>query len=78
MSNETNNTSGIISFKKRFYGWFNMFRVVKYLNYAHLSCFEKEDIITAAGDLLNETGTGENLFNATDLLLFYRRMERNS
>ncbi len=25
-----NNTSGFISFKKRFFGWFNMFKIVKY------------------------------------------------
>jgi len=41
MAEIKNNTSGIQSFKKRFYGWFNMFKVVKYLNFAHLNFFEK-------------------------------------
>jgi len=34
--NEINsNTSSPVSFKKRFYGWFNMYRIVKYLNFTH-------------------------------------------
>jgi hypothetical protein len=37
------NTSGLDSFSKRFFGWFNMFKVVKYLNYVHNSIFEKTE-----------------------------------
>ena len=71
-----NNTSALPSFKKRFFGWFNMFRVVKYLNFVHISCFDKMDVTISARDLLNETGESECLNNATDLLWFYRRMEK--
>jgi hypothetical protein len=31
------NTSGLESFRKRFFIWFNMFRIVKYLNAVHIS-----------------------------------------
>ena len=39
-----NNTSGFHSFKKRFFGWFNMFRIVKYLNYVHSGIYEKKSV----------------------------------
>ncbi len=73
-----NNTSGLSSFKKRFFGWFNMFRVVKYLNQTHLSYFSKENVIISASALLNEYGKGEGLDNANDLLLFFRTLEKGS
>ncbi len=38
------NTSGIQSFRKRFFGWFNLFRIVKYLNSIHNSFMEKKPV----------------------------------
>lgn len=48
-----NNTSSFLSYKKRFFGWFNMFRIVKYLNFVHPGVFEKKSVITAATELLD-------------------------
>jgi hypothetical protein len=73
-----NNTSCLSSFKKRFFGWFNMFRVVKYLNQTHLSYFSKKDVIISALALLNEYGKGKGLDNANDLLWFYRMLEKGN
>ncbi len=42
------NTSGFPSYKKRFFGWFNMFRIVKYLNHVHSNTLEKRPVVTAA------------------------------
>ena len=72
-----NNTSGILSFKKRFFGWFNMFRIVKYLNFIHLDHFEKKHVDIAASELLIAIGITFNSREAQDLLLFYRSMEKN-
>jgi len=73
-----NNTSGIESFKKRFYVWFNMFRVVKYLNYVHLDFFEKKPVDSSASELLEIRGITLDLKEPLDLLLYYRSMEKNS
>jgi hypothetical protein len=71
------NTSGLLSFKKRFFGWFNMFKIVKYLNYVHLESYEKTDVAIAASELLEKTGLSLNLTDPKDLLLNYRALEKN-
>jgi hypothetical protein len=73
-----NNTSGILSFKKRFFGWFNMFRIVKYLNFVHSDLFEKKPVDFAASELLETRGIILKSKDPTDLLLFYREMEKNA
>jgi len=73
-----NNTSGILSFKKRFFGWFNMFRIVKYLNFVHSDLFEKKPVDLAASELLKTRGIILKSKDPTDLLLFYREMEKNA
>jgi len=73
-----NNTSSILSFKKRFFGWFNMFRIVKYLNRVHSGIFEKIPVEISASELLGNTGIYFKSKDAIDLLLYYREMEKNS
>ena len=73
-----NNTSGLLSFKKRFFGWFNMFRIVKYLNYVHTDLFEKKPVDLAASELLETRGIIFDSKEPSDLLLFYREMEKNA
>jgi hypothetical protein len=72
-----NNTSGLPSFKKRFFGWFNMFRIVKYLNWVHLEFFEKQPVDVSASELLENTGIIFKSKDPVDLLLCYREMEKN-
>ena len=72
------NTSGLLSFKKRFFGWFNMFRIVKYLNYVHQDYFEKKPVEISASELLDMMGIKIESNNPTGLLLQYRTLERNS
>ncbi len=45
------NTSGIQSFRKRFFGWFNMFKIVKYLNSVHGTLFGKRPVDQCASEL---------------------------
>jgi hypothetical protein len=73
-----NNTSGLSSFEKRFFGWFNMFRIVKYLNYVHGKIFEKKPVEVAASGLLKIKGIIFESEEPLDLLLYYRRMEKYS
>ncbi|MEI6047315.1 MAG: glycosyltransferase family A protein [Bacteroidota bacterium] len=73
-----NNTSGLPSFKKRFFGWFNMFRIVKYLNYVHKEIFEKKPVDVSASELLKNAGIIFESEVLMDLLLYYRKMEKIS
>jgi glycosyltransferase involved in cell wall biosynthesis len=76
MTEVKNNTSGLSSFKKRFYDWFNMFRIVKYLNFVHTCRFEKIPVEIAAADLLSKTKTEFKSVDPVDLLWHYRHMEK--
>jgi hypothetical protein len=70
------NTSGITSFIKRFFVWFNMFRVVKYLNYTHLEIFEKKPVDVSALEFLEASAFRSK--DPVELLLHFRSMEKNS
>lgn len=71
-----NNTSGIQSFTKRFFGWFNMFRVVKYLNFVHTGYFEKKPVEVCAVELLEAVDIDFKSKEPIDLLLYYRKLEK--
>jgi Glycosyl transferase family 2 len=71
-----NNTSGLLSFKKRFYGWFDMFRIVKYLNFAHTGCFRKKPVEVSASELLKARGMVFESKEIKELLLCYRKLEK--
>jgi hypothetical protein len=71
------NTSAAESFSKRFYSWFNMFRIVKYLNHVHKELFEKQDVADAACRLLTLTGHHVILNDPGDLLLFFRSLGKS-
>jgi hypothetical protein len=73
-----NNTSGLSSFNKRFFGWFNMFRIVKFLNFIHLDFFKKQPVTIAAGELLRESGMVFDSEDVVDLLLYYRKLEKEA
>ena len=72
-----NNTSGLVSFKKRFFGWFNMFRIVKYLNFVHKEFFEKVPVEVAAYKLLEMKGIAFESKKSRDLLVQYRLLEKS-
>jgi hypothetical protein len=71
------NTAGIQSFRKRFFGWFNMFRIVKYLNSVHDSFFEKKPVNECASELLVAIGRNFRSDNAAELLGYFRLLELN-
>ncbi|MFO7851836.1 MAG: glycosyltransferase [Bacteroidota bacterium] len=72
-----NNTASQASFKKRFFNWFNMFRVVKYLNFTHSGPYlNKIPVDKAAFNLLEKTGRNIPGSEVYGLLRIYREMER--
>ncbi len=70
------NTSSLESFRKRFFFWFDAFMLLKYLNFANESYFERKPISAEALKLAKEIGlklpTNPNYF---DLLKSYREKD---
>lgn len=70
------NVSGLPAFKKRFSGWFNMFMIMKYLNFAHKDFFIKMPVTGEAAKLLSSMGYPDVPLETMELLYYYRRLER--
>ena len=70
------NTSGRDSFSKRFYSWFNMFMIVKYLNHVSSGMFDKQPVAEAALMMLKITGKKTEYATLQELLENYRSLER--
>lgn len=70
------NTASKAAFRKRFFSWFNMFKVVKYLNWSHTeNIFNKVPVAEAAGKLLELVEKTGDYNNSRGLLYRYRRLE---
>lgn len=71
------NTASPASFMKRFYAWFNMFKIVKYLNWLHTDGgIQKLDVTEAANYLLKLNGLDFSSDCVGELLKYYRNLER--
>lgn len=71
-----NNTSGSESFKKRFFTWFNMFRIVKFMNAVHKNIYSKIPVTASAAELLAKLDPGQKWETTSELLEVYRKLER--
>jgi hypothetical protein len=72
-----NNSSSPAAFTKRFYQWFNMFRILKFLNFAHKGYFSKVPVRDAAIEFLERAGYGSFARMSTvELLQFFRRLQK--
>ncbi|MCK7522650.1 MAG: hypothetical protein MZV64_35680 [Ignavibacteriales bacterium] len=71
-----NNTSGLAGFRKRFFEWFNMFRIVKYMNSVHPEPFRKVPSDEAAREILSMTGHVNIPIEKMELLAYLRDIER--
>lgn len=69
------NSSGEKSLKKRFFRWFNMFRIMKFLNFGK-NIYPDVPVSTAAIELLSLKGVNVSDMNALELLEIYRAFER--
>ncbi|MFP4557429.1 MAG: glycosyltransferase [Bacteroidales bacterium] len=78
--NEINaNTSNPKTFHKRFYLWFNAFKLLKYLNFANEFYYEKQPITKEAHTLVRLFGFNANnvTTNTKTLLNTYRQFDRS-
>ena len=74
------NTSVAETFSKRFFLWFDAFKLLKYLNFAHEEFFPKKPISLEAGRLLqiiNKATDKSITENAASLLVQYRELDSN-
>jgi hypothetical protein len=75
ISEINSNTSSLSSFRKRFFSWFGMLMIIKFLNHAHSGRLEKKAVTVAAAELLRMKGINAQWTNVYDLLERYRELE---
>jgi glycosyltransferase involved in cell wall biosynthesis len=72
----TKNSNNEKTFLKRFFGAFNAFRVIRYLNYAHEHFYARSDLFEAAYAALETKGVDlSDVLEEKELLMAYRRRE---
>ena len=49
------NSAGEAAFMKRFFRWFGIFQVLKYINHAHQHYYSKQDVVSCSRDFLQKT-----------------------
>lgn len=76
MTEIMHNTSTREAFIKRFFTWFNMFQIVKYMNFVHTSLYSKQPVAVEAASLLVELGIGFPSDDPLSLLNIYREIDR--
>jgi hypothetical protein len=69
------NTSTLSAFVKRFYLWFDGFRVVKYLNYIHSEYHKKIPVKQAVCNYFDTILQDYTTGNDTELLLIFRKLD---
>jgi hypothetical protein len=72
-----NNTSSGEAFRKRFYDWFNMFRVVKYLNFTHQELFTKVSANEACHEFIKLAWSVDFKGNEIEMIRYLREKERS-
>jgi len=66
-------------FTKRFFDWFNAFRIIKFLNFAHIDYFKKKTVFSQALELANKYfSVNFNDKSEKELLIFYRDIQKRS
>jgi hypothetical protein len=72
-----NNSSSSGTFTKRFYQWFNMFRILKFLNFAHKKHFSRIPVRQAALEFLEASGYGSfKDMSTVELLGYFRNLQK--
>ena len=63
------------TFRKRFFRWFNMFRILKYLHFTHDTLFRKLPVSQASARLLDEMGLPVSQ-DINELLAVFRKLQK--
>ena len=69
------NTATVQAFRKRFFDWFNMFKIVQYLNTVHQKMFCKMPVLQVATDFIHNMSATYNGNSPQNLLNYYRELE---
>jgi hypothetical protein len=72
-----NNTSSGEAFRKRFYDWFNMFRVVKFLNFTHQGIYTKVPASEASRKFIRLAYSVEPGDSDIEMIGYLREKERH-
>lgn len=71
------NSSKIETFTKRFFDWFNAFRVLKYLNFAHENYYQKQVLLIEAEKFIELLSLkSQNIKTYKNYLELFRKLER--
>jgi len=71
------NSASHEAFRKRFFRWFNAFKVIKYLNFSVQHFYEKSEVIVEAGRLVAKLGFNSLPDDSKNLLIFYRYLDKS-
>jgi len=71
------NTSSENKFIKRFFQWFDGFKVVKFLNYSHSVAYKKLPVENAITQLLIKSGYNNPPEEAEKMLSLFRNIDKN-
>ncbi len=73
-----NNIADKKNFSRKFFHWFDGFRIVKYLNFTHEKYFSKTPVLEAANTLIStaKLNNGKPSKNSKDLLLLMRKLDK--
>jgi hypothetical protein len=77
MDEISRNSASEAAFRKRFFRWFGIFQVLKYINYAHRNYYSMQDVEKSTKDFLIRTHpdfSGEG--NALEILGYLRKVQR--
>lgn len=74
------NTSSLDSFTKRFFLWFDAFKLLKYLNFAHEEYFAKQSVLAESLKLAKLFGVVDSNFSGDtkELLQIFRQLDLQS
>ncbi|MBU8893052.1 MAG: glycosyltransferase [Bacteroidales bacterium] len=71
------NSTTLITFTKRFFDWFNAFRVLKFLNFAHEKYYQKQSLLNEVEKLLVFLSIKESKKKTNKIYLeIFRKLER--
>ena len=71
------NSTSPVTFRKRFFAWFNAFKVLKFLNFAHEHYYSRIPVSRAVGELTGLRQDHQQKINdPLDLLLQLRKLQR--
>lgn len=77
ISDSKKNSSSPDTFEKRFYYWFDAFKVFKFAHYCRDHYYPNQEVLTAVNDFFDFTGKGLSFSMPVDALEYFRKIIEN-